>query len=1582
MSQQQTVLRVLTNVPGTITGTTQYEFLDLYDDIPIKINKSYAELQDIAKKNSDYSVGLQVPGSKKNNRFFENFFNVDSASLYFDATKRIQADVLQADVPLFRGYLRLNKVSVLNSKVEYDITLYSNVGDLFGSIGNNLLKDMNFSDEDYHFNHTFSLSEVTAPYNYTNFSVNGEKPYPYFYPIVHNGYVYSGDTVTFSGSTTGGTRFYTSTNSTAGTLGSYATQAAAWADGNQQYHINSPGQGLQDNQLKPALNIWSIIQLMFKTYGYTIKSDFFNTPWMKSLYMYGYFSSPQTKFSYKINNIEELPLSGIELVFFRRGDQFYAIPTKKGSNGIPCYCLEDISYTAYFNYFGFTVYFNGNVIAGTPFEQTTASLVFTFLYGTSLEVSIGSVLKYFPVPVGSEIAYMDGDEVNFSVVIDQNIKQIDILSSIAKKFNLLFIPDPDVPKQFIVEPYDFYVGTGEIYDWTAKLSWDKGFTVEPAINFIESSILLTDAEDNDEGNREFKARNNRIYGQNNIYNPTDFKSQEKKIDTIFSPELIRKWDKDGVNNIGTPLGINYAASSQEIDEGNSTRVTWQYTGVKTKPKLFFWMGGFNPFLDVVGETFNAANPYSTYSIYVTNSLETAYFQSDRLPVISHTMPLGLSDADKINNDSLCILFNSEQPTNIGVQTFNTYTENDAYNKFYNNRITNIYDPNTRFLSGYFDLKYSDIQNLKPNDVIKINEQHFVINKLSEFNLTNRELTKVELIQFNVNPQEYPDRYFQYYYCDNPSTIFKFKTDFINPNLLDTNYGWSVYYDHQVGSLTGQTSGFTSAFTDINVSNIVYVPYTMYEVNKSDYESSGIDWSNDSLHNYIYIDPSGPFLNNMPTFWLNSGTTVTGVNVFNDCAQFQTARTTYGILTGSSINHGAVTTPTPTPTLTPTPTPAASSVIRGSLLVTMNGIFADTAYDGYAVYVNGEIRDNQFIDSNDLYSTFLYPGDIVQILMFDSAITTEIFSVYRRDYTTTNANGDMGIVDSAVPFTQIYSGDTFNGWQFTATTINCDYNFEYRATLLAVTPTPTPTPTPVPNFCQQWYYYNAEELGPQYIGTPLQYIDCNGNLVNVFVSEFGTGPGGGIPIGAINGYICISGGTSVTIFDNAFTANFVTSPCPTPTPTPTRTPTPTPSPTPALTINAQYVYNWTGLPSGADLNITGKTSTLDGDKQIANFDITGSTGTKSGSTVVLLSTTGNQAFDLLTYICRNNGVNAQLTGQTTTEFYINNVLNQTITTPTYPFNEDYTIPPCGSNWYLDNTPWTANLSNGDTIKFVTYDNYSSLIPTGSTFEYVYTWSNAPSQNHDVDFYVGGTGGGWQEDLINNVTMSGRSGTYSGSTVVDYLAGNPYANLDLCVNASGSTAQSVTMARFDNNVFVQSATTLNSALTFCPINTGSTEQILVGNTYPYNATIRYENNVVFNATEPKVQSEYTWSGATTVNKNFQIGYYFPVLSGYSTYSTTSTAASGIKTTPNAGLTTSYIGTQSPQARIRVCKASGTMTRDYISATLLVNGVTIQTLNNATDVSITTCGTYVDQVFTFNSISINSGDQIKVVWSDTFK
>ena len=903
MSQQQTLLRAKINNDADII---EYQYLDLYSDIPIKINKSFAELQDISKRNSDYSVGLTLPGSKSNNQFFESFYNVDTEGLYFNPNKRVEISVIAANEPQFVGYMRLNSVKVLNSQIEYDVTLYSNVGDLFGNIGNNLLRDLDFTTTDYPFNHTFSYSAVTELFYYSNFVRNDVKPHPYFYPIIHNGYNYenvSGATLPLlSGSPIEDqTRLYTST----APIAAYSSTTQAYTAGVKEYYINSPIFGLRNNQLKPALNVYSLIQLMFNSYGYTIKSDFFNTPWFKTMYLYGYYSSDATKFSYKVNNIETLPIESCEIVFASSGTGATgnAIVTKKGT-GIPCYCLQDINVTLIWYLIPLPIYFDGAVIsAGTSgYTATVDGWTFDATNSQSSDAAVGppNSQKYFPVAVGDSVAFQDGDPVNFSLVIDENIKQIDFLASIAKKFDLVFIPDPDTPKQIIVEPFDFYIGTGVIYDWTPKLSYDKGFTVEPALNYTESQLTLTDLEDNDEGNRQWKIQNKLVYGQNNVYNVTDFKSEVKTIDTLFSPELVRRWD----DNIGLPLGINYSATNEISSYDNQVR--WVYKGIKTKPKLFFWLGGFNPFLDAVGEVYNLTNSYNTYTVKIAASNYTGSSANSFsvIPTISHTMPMGLDDQYKINNDSLCILFNSQYPVDIGVQTYNTYTENDAYNVFYNNRISNIYNPNTRFLTGYFDINYSDIKNLAPKDIIKIKEQYFIVNKISDYNITNRELTKVELVQFNVNPQTYPDRYFKYTYCDQPSYCFKLKTNFTNPNLLDTNYMWSIYYDSQVGSLTGSTTGFTGTIKTFDTGSFVerYIPYTMNEITETDYISgSCVDWNCDTLMNKTYAD--GAWLYTFNTFWFNSGSTKTGFNVFESCSQFNSLASTYGIITGSSTMYG-------------------------------------------------------------------------------------------------------------------------------------------------------------------------------------------------------------------------------------------------------------------------------------------------------------------------------------------------------------------------------------------------------------------------------------------------------------------------------------------------------------------------------------------------------------------------------------------------------------------------------------------------------------------------------------------------------
>lgn len=906
----------LYNIPPN--EPTYSEDLDLYSDIPIKINKSFAELQDISKRNSEYSIGLSLPGSKKNNTFFEGFFNVDNDTLYFNPSKRVPCQVLLNDQSYFTGYMKLNKVSVLNSKIEYDITLFSSVADLFGKIGNNLLKDLDYTgtlNTGLTFNHTFSYTGVSS-WNY-NIYTNDDIP-NYFYPVTHNGYNYTGTSnndviVNVSGTTQDSTRLYTTTLASG-----YTTTAAAYAAGVQRYRINSPQDGIYDNQLKPALSVKKLIELIFQTYGYRISSDFFNTPWFKLLYVYGYFSDDKTKFSFKLPAQEVLPVSGIDINLTRSSStQLQIIPVKKGT-GIPVKPATDIivGVIFQFTFYPFTQIFNNFKVGA----QTTGLTVNhgSTIYPVNLTTATRQVvqlstkpLAYLPQPPNTLISIVDGTSVNFSQIISQDIKQIDFLSSIAKKFNLVFIPNPEDPFEIIIEPYQYYIGTGSIYDWTDKLSYDKGFTVEPALNYVESELFMTDLEDGDAGNKIFKDRNARLYGQNRIYNPTDFKSDVKKIDTIFSPEVIRTWDTTGTTNnaaVKLPLGINYSDSTETITVGNSEKVVPTYKGTRTKPKLIYYMGNQNPFMDTRNEIIPLTG-LTTTKFRILSSDGTSVSERNLAPVISHTIPIGNPDSNKLNNDSICNLFNSEQPTDLGVQTYNVYTDQDIYNLFYQNRITNVFDKDTRFISGYFELKLSDILNLSQKDLIKINEQYFTWNKIDGFNLTNRELTKVELIQVNNVVSEYPTRYFQYYYCDNQSTIYRFKTDFTNPSLSGTSFGWSVQYDYNVGILGGNVTGYTSAILDRQSSVLKYIPYYIYEVEKEDYETSGLDRDpNDSLWMFcVYTGFSGINgdlnIQNFPASVNNSGSTKTITNVFTGCTDFSTIASANQVLTGSSTFHG-------------------------------------------------------------------------------------------------------------------------------------------------------------------------------------------------------------------------------------------------------------------------------------------------------------------------------------------------------------------------------------------------------------------------------------------------------------------------------------------------------------------------------------------------------------------------------------------------------------------------------------------------------------------------------------------------------
>ena len=691
-----------------------------------------------------------------------------------------------------------------------------------------------------------------------------------------------------------------------------------------------------------------------------------SSPWMKLLYMYGYFSNDTSKFSYKTPTTQKYSLDQVEVVLqetyvdeydYCDGDpqikvtRTYTIYVVKKGTGIPVVCSDPINLVLDFRLFKCGGSTGTDYKVNVPITSNTTGTTYSWVssgyypiqpgqssgcstcdfeyqqnFGvntTDSDVGVSSFpLAYLPTAQNSTIEVTDGTYVDFSLIIDQNIKQIDILASIAKKFGLLFIPDPDIPNQIIIEPYNYYVGTGNIYDWSDKLSWDKGFSVEPVQNFVESELILTDEEGEDSGNKDFKESNSKIYGENRVFNPTEFKSQSKEIKTTFSPMIFRKWNPNNGPNaslsedVGIPLGISYVEQSQEISGTDKSKVDWIYKGIKTKPKLFYNLGNFSPFLNEYKEIVNLTGVTTNY-FRVSKSNATSPSGGLISPNISHTMPMGNPDENKINNDSICVLFNSEESTTIAgdsVTLFDTFTNQDLYSLFYQNRVTNAFDKNTRMLSGYFDLKLSDVKNLTVKDLIKVNNQYFTWNKIDNYNLTNSELTKVELIQSNYAPQTYPTRYFKYQYCTGDTTTYKFKTEFTGTDsIYESLYYYSILYDYFIGALGGDATGYTSS---IIYTGSTYFPYSIWETTEEDYNASGTTYTSDPYRYYFLLsqeeEPVSTIYNqNNPVWLISSGQTKATLNVFTGCTEFYTTANTIGAnygqpVTGASIYNTGVT----------------------------------------------------------------------------------------------------------------------------------------------------------------------------------------------------------------------------------------------------------------------------------------------------------------------------------------------------------------------------------------------------------------------------------------------------------------------------------------------------------------------------------------------------------------------------------------------------------------------------------------------------------------------------------------------------
>ena len=295
---------------------------------------------------------------------------------------------------------------------------------------------------------------------------------------------------------------------------------------------------------------------------------------------------------------------------------------------------------------------------------------------------------------------------------------------------------------------------------------------------------------------------------------------------------------------------------------------------------------------------------------------------------------------------------------------------------------------------------------------------------------------------------------------------------------------------------------------------------------------------------------------------------------------------------------------------------------GSLLVTYEEVNQTTNVSQVQCFVNTVERKLIHNNNDNLYSTFISNGDIVRILVTTTSDNNQI-DVTRRDYTTDDQGGDMGIRDVYITGVTGNSPTTLEV-TFTVSPISLDYNFEYLVSaqvLYPATPTPTPTVTPTNTV--------TPTVTPTNTPTPT-------------VSETPTNT----PTNTVTPTPTVTPTISETP-TNTPTNTVTPTNTPTPTLTPTNTPTPTQTPSPASITYQTFVsntasqtsYTFTGVTIGgsgliaisvhseASTPRTISSATINGNAATIASQITQGTGQSTNTGIIYLRVTSGTTADI-------------------------------------------------------------------------------------------------------------------------------------------------------------------------------------------------------------------------------------------------------------------------------------------------------------------------------------------------------------------
>lgn len=708
--------------------------LDLDNNVVFPITYSTSDVKEPQKRKRNMTKTVVLPGTTINNSFFQSAYDLnisdvrgDSTGFDFDPTLRYPARVLRNGKEIFRGSVNLQKVVQENGINQFHIVLYSDITDLFQSLGDIKISELGWSEYD----HILSVANIQASWDsptgsgyvyplidfgFTDdpirFKTNELRPYVYVQEVVEKCFERLGYTLS-------GGFFSSALNRKLifGTGGGEILKLSL-AEATDRI-VDYDGTGLFSNDFDPSSVIEGGEGTVISNFSYI------NT--------FNFSDNDSISITLSQDNLAQMDEGSGEIVIANSGNYRFEFI----SNIDLSYSFTEVVSDPNFRFrvtlevlrnesiIFSEVHLIGSVVGGVEpilfaigedlFLNTSDILKVRFRVNSELTVcEYVDVNKLdFDFTLNSSNLLIesideditDGDTVNLSRFLP-DMRAQDFLSDMITLFNL-YLNDPDEEGRILFVPIDdFYFETDDVDQWSEKMDRGKKIEIMPAANIQGKTYSFEWAKDRDYYKQLFfetYGQNELDYGDKNYDVPSTFKVGTKKYQLKIAQSVP-------VQIEGTDIIIPHIYKKNE-----ASGVTSPHKG---KPRMFFYSG--------------KRDSDNWYLVNSDTGVETLF---DVYPVAHH-----LDDIDSPTFD-----LNFDVPYWV-YYTATSYTNNNCFSNYHAQFIRELTSKDSKILNAYFDLNEDDLYNNFMRRLCNVDGVLYRKNIVKEYRATSNETTKVELVK--------------------------------------------------------------------------------------------------------------------------------------------------------------------------------------------------------------------------------------------------------------------------------------------------------------------------------------------------------------------------------------------------------------------------------------------------------------------------------------------------------------------------------------------------------------------------------------------------------------------------------------------------------------------------------------------------------------------------------------------------------------------------------------------------------------------------------------------------------------------